>query len=317
MKVYIGLTDNEWYRFLADQITQPGDEVNFWRPTPDRIGLDKGDLFLFKLHRSLETGPRDIIAGGGIFVSYSKLPISLAWATFEERNGCPTYEEMRRKIIEYRRRPDNPREDFHIGCIVLSEVFFISPEFWIEIPFWKSGIQVGKFYDMDSSEWKFIHQRLQIAWKVQKYEYLSTEATRVEEERERYGKEISIRPRLGQRSFRIAVTESYKRACAITTEHSLPALEAAHIKPFRENGPHEVFNGILLRSDFHRLLDSGYITITPEYRLEVSNKLKEDYENGKSYYPYHGKKLIILPDRQEDRPDRNLLIWHNENVFKG
>lgn len=104
---------------------------------------------------------------------------------------------------------------------------------------------------------------------------------------------------------------------AITTEHSLPALEAAHIKPFSLSGPHEVYNGVLLRSDFHKLMDSGYITITPEYRVEVSRKLKEDYENGKSYYQYHGKPLSVLPDRAEDRPARDLLIWHNENVFKG
>lgn len=317
MKIFIGLTDNEWYRFLASQITKPGDEVNFWRPTPQRLGLEKGDLFLFKLHRSLETRPRDIIAGGGIFVSYSELPISLAWATFEERNGCASYQEMRRKIIEYRRTPDNPREDFRIGCIVLSEVFFLPEELWIEIPFWKTGIQVGKFISMDSNEWNYLRERLQIAWNAQHYDYLSSETTRVEEEKARYGRETVIRPRLGQRSFRIAVTESYKRACAITTEHSLPALEAAHIKPFSLSGPHEVYNGILLRSDFHRLMDTGYITITPEYRIEVSRKLKEDYENGKSYYPYHGKPLLILPDQPEERPARELLIWHNENVFKG
>lgn len=294
-----------------------GDEVNFWRPTPQRIGLEKGDLFLFKLHRSPEIGPRDTIAGGGIFVSNSELPISLAWATFEERNGCASYQAMRRKIVEYRRRPDNPKEDIRIGCIVLSEVFFIPPEFWIDIPFWKSGIQVGKFINMDSNDWKCLREKLQIAWKTQDYDYLSTETARVEEERARYGNEIQIKPRLGQRSFRIAVSESYKRAWAITTEHSLPALEATHIKPFSENGPHEVFNGILLRSDFHRLLDTGYITITPEYKVEVSKKLKEDYENGKSYYPYHGKPLIILPDRPADRPAQELLIWHNENMFKG
>ena len=147
--------------------------------------------------------------------------------------------------------------------------------------------------------------------------HLSFEPERVQEEHDRYGKEVTIRPRLGQAAFRVIVTDKYKRACAITTEHSLPALEAAHIKPFSLSGPHEVYNGILLRSDFHRLMDTGYITITPDYRVEISQKLKADYENGKSYYPYHGKHLLVLPDRPEDRPARKFLIWHNENVFKG
>jgi len=87
--------------------------------------------------------------------------------------------------------------------------------------------------------------------------------------------------------------------------------------PFSQGGPHEVSNGILLRSDFHRLLDAGYITITPEYRVEVSKKLKEDFANGKTYYPYHGKPLIVLPESPDERPLKDYLIWHNENVFNG
>lgn len=317
MRIYVALTDNDWFRFLASRINYAEDEVNFWRPTPQAIRMQNGDLFLFKLHRSPEIGQRDVIAGGGIFVSYSELPISLAWTIFGERNGCSSYMEMRQKIASYRGKIDDPREDFKIGCIVLSEVFFFPPELWINVPSWKPGIQVGKFYDPNSSEWHYLLENLQLAWNAQKYDYLSRETARVKEERARYGKETIIRPRLGQRGFRIVVTESYRRACAITTEHSLPALEAAHIKPFSLSGPHEVYNGILLRSDFHKLMDSGYITITPEYRVEVSRKLKEDFENGKTYYPYHGKPLLILPNRPEDRPSRELLIWHNENVFKG
>jgi putative restriction endonuclease len=74
---------------------------------------------------------------------------------------------------------------------------------------------------------------------------------------------------------------------------------------------------VLLRSDFHRLMDSGYITITPEYRLVVSRKLKEEFENGRSYYPFHGKALTNLPAIKADWPDKTLLFWHNENIFKG
>ncbi len=317
MKIYVAITDNEWYRFLASRVNQLEDEVNFWLPSPEPIKtLQKGDLFLFKLHRSPETGRRDVIAGGGIFISYSELPISLAWAIFEEKNGCSTFQEMRQKIVQYRRKPDNPREDFRIGCVILSEVFFFPKEHWFEVPGWHQSIVRGKTYNVNSEEWKYLFTNLQAVWRDQQYEHLSRETARVREERERYGKETVIRPRLGQGAFRILVTESYKRACAITTEHSLPALEAAHIKPFSLSGPHEVYNGILLRSDFHRLMDTGYITITPEYRVEVSKKLKEDYENGKSYYPYHGKPLLILPDLPEDWPAKELLIWHNENIFK-
>jgi putative restriction endonuclease len=120
--------------------------------------------------------------------------------------------------------------------------------------------------------------------------------------------------RLGQGIFRVAVTEAYGRACAVTREHSLPALEAAHIKPFAAEGPHTVNNGLLLRSDLHRLFDRGYVTVTPDYRLEVSRLLKEHFQNGKSYYPLHGRGLE-LPMVARQRPDQELLRWHNEHRF--
>ena len=104
----------------------------------------------------------------------------------------------------------------------------------------------------------------------------------VREDSPRYGTPQLVAPRLGQGIFRVAVMDAYGRACAATQEHSLPALEASHIQPYAKDGPHDVRNGVLLRADLHRLFDQGYVTITPEYRLEVSPRLKEDYQNGQS-----------------------------------
>ena len=97
---------------------------------------------------------------------------------------------------------------------------------------------------------------------------------------------------------------------------SLPVLEAAHIKPYSAHGPHDVKNGILLRSDMHRLFDTGYMTITPQLHIEVSRRIKEEFENGKYYYTFHGKKAHP-PQRLNDRPSPEFLSWHNENVFRG
>jgi len=110
--------------------------------------------------------------------------------------------------------------------------------------------------------------------------------------------------------------ESYGRACAVSSEHSLPALEAAHIRPYKEGGEHRIGNGILLRSDIHRLFDKGYMTITPDHRIEVSRRLKDDFDNGKSYYPFNGSRLI-LPDSSLDEPDPAMIEWHNENQYLG
>ena len=134
--------------------------------------------------------------------------------------------------------------------------------------------------------------------------------TRVERYREGVTKH-----RLGQGAFRVVVTDAYQRRCAITGEKTLPVLEAAHIKPYAAEGPHSVNNGLLLKSDFHTLFDSGYITIDEDYRIDVSRRLHEDYGNGRDYYKYHGERLLILPERKIDLPSKEFLRWHNENVF--
>lgn len=99
-------------------------------------------------------------------------------------------------------------------------------------------------------------------------------------------------------------------------EHSLPVLEAAHIRPYStQGGTHEVQNGLLLRADIHRLFDRGYVTVTPDGHFLVSQRLAKEFENGRAYYKRNGKELC-LPKRPADRPDPELLRWHNENVFE-
>jgi putative restriction endonuclease len=319
MKFYAGVTDHEWFDYLRS--LSGIDEVNFWQPSPNSEfrALSKGDIFLFKLHRSGRTQNKDMIAGGGIFASFSSLPISLAWEAFENRNGAPTQSEMRRRLLRYRRIPDNPHEDFQVGCIILTQPFFFDESLWFPAPDWSASIVRGKAkgYEFDREAGQFIWRNLHNGWEHRHVFNLEEEADRVEEERARYGKETTIQPRLGQGAFRILVTDAYSRACAITEEHSLPALEAAHIRPFTEDGHHSVNNGLLLRSDFHRLFDRGYITITPEYRIEISQRLKVEFDNGRSYYPFHGKSLHHFPMDPRDWPTKELLVWHNENIFKG
>ncbi len=96
----------------------------------------------------------------------------------------------------------------------------------------------------------------------------------------------------------------------------MPALEAAHIKPYSEGGSHTPNNGLLLRRDIHSLFDAGYVTVTPDFRFEVSRRIREEYENGRHYYALHGSK-IELPNDQGQRPDQSALRWHNEFTFKG
>jgi putative restriction endonuclease len=71
---------------------------------------------------------------------------------------------------------------------------------------------------------------------------------------------------------------------------------------------------LLLRSDLHTLFDRGYVTVTPELRVEVRRRLREDWENGRDYYAFHGMP-ISPPGRESDRPDPAALTWHNQQRF--
>jgi putative restriction endonuclease len=114
----------------------------------------------------------------------------------------------------------------------------------------------------------------------------------------------------------VVVTDNYQRRCAVSGERTLPALGAAHIRPFSDGGRHEASNGILLRRDIHSLFDAGYVTVSPDLKFEVSRRIREEFENGRHYYAFHGQ-LITKPDDPGRRPDVSALIWHNENRYKG
>jgi len=304
MKLFVGVTNNAWFNFLAERSP---DEVNFWRPRSqmDFKALQPGDLFLFKLH-----SPLDFIAGGGVFVRHTFLPLPLAWQSFGEKNGVPDYESLERRILEHRLPNELSRQ---LGCTILVEPFFWPRELWIPVPNdWSKNIVTGKGYSVSSSAgaalWSEVKARLAAT-------ATASFAAEVAGPQDRYGAPVMIRPRLGQGAFRVEVTDAYSRRCAITGEKTLPALEAGHIRPYSKNGPHEIRNGLLLRSDLHNLFDLGYLTVTLDYRVEVSRSIREEFENGRHYYALHGQPLANLPKRELERPAPEFLEWHH-GVFK-
>lgn len=308
MKFWIGITDKNWFDFLSN--SSP-DEVNFWQPSGHQRfkALRPGEPFLFKLH-----SPLNYIVGGGFFAHSTILPVNLAWDAFGEKNGAKSLEEMLRRIEKYRKE-DVLTVTHQIGCILIEQPFFFKKEEWIRVPSdWSSNIVRGKTYDtttgLGEKLWEDVRIRLQAKPLIMK------EATKIADESSRYGEPTMVIPRLGQGSFRIMVTDAYNRKCAVTQERTLPALEAAHIKFFKDSGPHRVENGLLLRSDIHRLFDSGYVTITSNYCFEVSRKIKEEFENGRDYYAMHGKPLFI-PQLEKLKPAQEFITWHNDNVYRG
>jgi putative restriction endonuclease len=306
MRYWIGITDYEWYRFLASQSELS--EVNFWQPSAGRrpVTLETGALFLFKLHGA----QGGWIVGGGFFAHYSPLPVRLAWDTFGIENGAPTFEEMVRRIGRYRRASVDVHAD-QVGCLVLVEPFFLQEPEWIAPPAdWAPNIVQGKGYDSDIGEGARVWNQVQLALarRVPVRDHAIAE--------DRYGEPMLVRPRLGQGAFRLEVLDAYGRRCAVTGERTLPVLDAAHIKPYSMNGEHRLDNGLLMRKDLHALFDAGYVTVTPQLEFRVSRRIREEFENGRDYYALAGSS-VRLPLPPAPPPSAEYLEWHGDTVFRG
>jgi putative restriction endonuclease len=91
------------------------------------------------------------------------------------------------------------------------------------------------------------------------------------------------------------VMDEYSRRCAITGEKTLPVLEAAHIKPYSESGPHKISNGVFMRSDLHTLFDGGYMTLTKDFHVEMSKRIREEFSNGREYYALEAGSFCAFP----------------------
>ncbi len=304
VRLVVAVTDGDWFNHL--RVKPELAEVNFWSPSAKNfLALQPGELFLFKLH-----APHNFIVGGGVFTYANLLPCSLAWEAFGGSNGANSLAEMRVRITKYRRTRPDDKTDFAIGCRILTQPFFLPEQRWIPVPEnWASNIVSFKGYSTADPDGLML-------WNAVRSSLSDSPLIGFAEEQARYGEPMLVRPRLGQGAFRILVTDSYQRRCAVSGERTLPALDAAHIRPYSEGGVHEASNGILLRRDIHSLFDAGYVTISPEMKFEVSRRIKEEFENGRQYYALHGQ-TVSQPSDPKRQPARPSLIWHNENCYRG
>lgn len=313
--LYVGITDNDWFKFLKELNKKKGslEEVNFWIPSGRNfVALKPGELFLFKLH-----SPIHKIAGGGFFVRFLRLPLSYAWYSFGEMNGVPNLLLFRKRISGYRNNPVGDKDPI-IGCVILHSPFFLNESDYIDVPEdWKRGIQQGKKYSIEKGYGKELLEAVMKVFRASQFTSMNqSQQTLVKEIEANYGTPQLIFPRLGQSAFRALVADEYEQTCAITGEKLLPALEAAHIKPFSLGGPHKISNGILIRRDLHALFDRGYLAIVLEknhsnYKVLISSKVSVESD----YKKLNNSKLIIVPDNYVNKPNPEFLTWHYENIF--
>jgi putative restriction endonuclease len=305
VKGYIGHTDPGWWGFLQPRPDLR--EVNFWRPGGRRFAaLAPGEPFFFRLK-----SPINRIGGFGLFARDASLPVWRAWEVFGQANGTRDEAELLDRLARLAHRPVGLSDS--IGCVAVTDCVFFEPNGLLAVPpSFKPQNLSGSVLDLEQPD-----GRLLWAACLEQAAAGAASPTWVPDaaERQRHGRPQLVIPRLGQGSFRLAVLDAYGGGCAITGEHSMPALEAVHIRPYADGGTHELPNGLPLRRDLHRLFDLGYVSVKPSGQFLVSPRLRSEFANGHTYYALEGQQLR-QPGRADAAPDQELLAWHSETVFQ-
>ncbi len=225
------------------------------------------------------------MGGFGFFERSEPLPLSVAWDAFGEDNGAPNLPTFDAQVRGYRRPDRGDRlSNYEIGCIMISRpVFFDDEHFVRRASDWQiQGAVIGGTFDAGVGEGRRVWEECCLQAEAEGWRLPSASAD-IAADAPRFGEPRLVAPRRGQKTFQLAVIAAYSRACAVSGEHSLPVLEAVHIRPYADDGSHETSNGLLLRSDIHRLFDRGLVTVTPDFQFKVSSRLLADYRNGRTY----------------------------------
>lgn len=140
----------------------------------------------------------------------------------------------------------------------------------------------------------------------------------IEDIKEGIDRETIVKQRVNQSFFRSTVLSSYYFKCCITGLSIPDFLVASHIIPWSKNTEQRLNprNGLCLNTIHDKAFDRGFITITPEFNVKVSNVFG-DFEKEKAvqdFFMKYENQKINLPDKF--LPTKEFLDYHYHNIFK-
>ena len=115
----------------------------------------------------------------------------------------------------------------------------------------------------------------------------------------------TVRQRLHQRKFREQVLDAYRRECAVCHLRHEELLDAAHIVADSEDrGDPVISNGLALCKLHHAAFDSYFMTVRPDYKIEVARSILAETDGPMltvGLKQIH-EQVIRLPRAIGDRP---------------
>lgn len=132
-------------------------------------------------------------------------------------------------------------------------------------------------------------------------------------------KEVTVKQRVNQRFFRRTILASYCSACCITGLNNQSLLVASHIKPWSVSSEVEKTNprnGLCLNALHDKAFDKGFITITPDYIIHISNDITDicDGETVERFFKCYNNSKISVPEKFA--PAKEFLIYHNDVIYQ-
>jgi putative restriction endonuclease len=119
-----------------------------------------------------------------------------------------------------------------------------------------------------------------------------------------------VRRRLHQQAFRARVLEAYRIQCALCRLRHQELLDAAHITAdIDPEGEPVVPNGLALCKLHHAAYDRHFLTVRPDYRIEVRQSILSETDGPMLVHGLQGLHLkeIVLPRSDALQPDRSRL----------
>lgn len=132
-------------------------------------------------------------------------------------------------------------------------------------------------------------------------------------------KERVTRIRINQYFFRLTVLAAYNFRCCITGLPMSDLLVASHIIPWAKDEKNRLNprNGLCLNALHDKAFDKGLITISSEYKVILSKKIKSFMKDDAAmvFFKKFENNRMFMPNRF--LPDSEFIDFHRQHIFQG
>lgn len=297
---------NSWYQVLKTHFLAKGSSrMSLFQNdnTLKDAGISPGTLTLFLLNED----NKNYIIGGGYFLFFKLIDTDNYWNTQGVKCGFRSKEELQEYLKNEGYDPKN------VETLIFDSYFMFTKHERVLIPenFDKEYCNKNcNILSLDDPFGKYIN-KIVLSKREPYIASFGMDWPGI------YFATSHFNTRNYYAQFNAKISCIYNNTCALTGTKIEPLVDAVHIKPFSDHKFQDVQNGIMLRTDIHKLFNEGYITF--EYKKSdliaiVSKSIKDSFDD--SYYDKYNRKKLHLPEDLNLRPKKELIDWHRENVFE-